>query len=133
MMQLRRLSLELGIENTVTFLGRIEGELLFSEYAEAEIFCGFSRSEALGNVFLEAQAAGCAVVATTVGGIPEIVLDQKTGLLVSPDDPEAAAEALNTLFSDTDLRRRLASAGKTHAASYGWDEIAERYLEVLNG
>ncbi|MFA6039739.1 MAG: glycosyltransferase family 4 protein [Candidatus Peribacteraceae bacterium] len=113
-----------------TFRGYIPFPVIHEEYAEAEIFVGLSRSEALGNVFLEAQAAGCAVVATDVGGIPDVVQNGVTGILVPPDDPEAAAEALKNLLRDPSLRLRLATAGVENAKRYDWGEIAERYAEL---
>ncbi len=100
------------------------------EYAEAEIFCGLSRSEALGNVFLEAQAAQCAVLATTTGGIPEIIDDGVTGILIAPDDPGAATDALTRLLEDPALRERLGSAGRKNAEQYDWSLLAERYATV---
>src|SRR3989338_2916027 len=94
---LETLAKKLGIANQVTFLGYLSGKDLYKEYAEAEIFCALSRSEALGNVFLEAQAAGCAVVGSDVGGIPEVVKDGVTGILIERGDPDLATEVLKTL------------------------------------
>lgn len=127
---LESLARELEIDHRVTFVGRITGAELFREFARAEIFCGLSRSEALGNVFLEAQGAGCTVLATNVGGIPDIVRNGDTGLLVPPDDIDAAASSLRSLCSDVDLRARLSVAGHRSAERYGWDDIAERYAEI---
>ncbi|MSR87247.1 glycosyltransferase family 4 protein [Candidatus Peribacteria bacterium] len=127
---LEALAQDLGIADTVVFCGYRTGEELHREYAEAEIFCGLSRSEAMGNVFLEAQAAGCAVVATNVGGIPEIVKDGVTGLLVGPDDAAKAADAMTRLLSDADLKMKLASAGIRNAQGYDWDGIAKRYAQL---
>lgn len=118
-----------GIDG-VTFAGAVKHDDVAREYAAAEIFCGLSRSEALGNVFLEAQAAGCAVVGTTVGGIPDIVHDGVTGILVPPDDAAAAAEALTRLLGDPALRADLAREGRANAADYDWDAIAARYEAV---
>jgi glycosyltransferase involved in cell wall biosynthesis len=111
----------------IAFLGQCSLEDTRKEYAEAEYFCALSRSEALGNVFLEAQVAGCAVVATNVGGIPDIVIHGKTGLLVPPDDPVSAAQALERLMQDSALQNRLCENGKLHAAQYDWSRIAEEY------
>lgn len=129
-----RASLERSAEGIdgITFLGNVRHDDIANEYAAAEIFCGLSRSEALGNVFLEAQAAGCAVVATNIGGIPDIVKDGETGLLVPPDDPAAAANALERLLGDEGLRKRLAEAGRSNASAYDWDAIAGRYGEVYD-
>jgi glycosyltransferase involved in cell wall biosynthesis len=129
---LEMLSKELEIDHRVTFVGRIGAKAVLDEYAKAEIFCGFSRSEALGNVFLEAQASGCAVLATRTGGIPEIVHDDQTGLLVTPDDIEAASQALRSLLLDAPLRARLSSAAKSAVTTYDWDTVAKRYAQVYD-
>lgn len=130
---LERLAQTLGIADRVTFTGFVPIPKVYEEFAKAEIFCGLSRSEALGNVFLEAQAAGCAVIGTHVGGIPDIVADGVTGLLVPPDEPKAAWEAIQMLLEDIALRERLGVAGKKHASRYDWSAIAERYREVYSG
>jgi glycosyltransferase involved in cell wall biosynthesis len=114
----------------VEFLGRLTDLRLHRQFAEAEIFAGLSRSEALGNIFLEAQAAGCAVLATRTGGIPDIVHDDKSGLLIPPDDEKAAAEALEKLATDPQLRERLVKAGRENVLRYDWDLIAPKYAEV---
>ncbi len=114
----------------VTFVGAVPHDQVAQEYAAAEIFCGLSSSEAFGNVFLEAQAAGCAVVATNVGGIPDIVKNNVTGLLVSPNKPHDAAQAINQLLNNVALRERLSNAGREHAAAYDWDLIAQKYSDV---
>ncbi len=129
--RLHALAHELEIDHRVTFTGHVETAALFPEYAKAEIFCGLSRSEALGNVFIEAQAAGCAVLATSVGGIPDTVTDGKNGLLVPPDDVPAASAALRTLLTDVSLRARLSIEAEKNAARYGWEGVAKRYGEVL--
>lgn len=120
------------INELVTFTGKLTGEDLLREYAQAEIFCGLSRSEAQGNVFLEAQAAGCAVIATNVGGIPETVIDGKTGLLVPVDNAVAAEAAMLTLLKDLAARQMLGKAGIENARKYDWDGIAERYAHLYD-
>lgn len=117
-------------EGRITFRGYLPPARIVEEFASASIFCGLSRSEALGNVFLEAQAADCAVLATNVGGIPDIVIHGQTGLLISPDDVPAAAAALERLLTDDVLRNRLAHAGMRHAGVYDWGGIAVRYAAV---
>jgi alpha-maltose-1-phosphate synthase len=81
--------------------------------------------EPLGIVNLEAMACGTAVVGTRVGGIPEVVADGETGLLVPPEDPEALAVALNVLLRDPGRARAMGQAGRARAvAEFGWDAIA---------
>lgn len=127
---LERLARRLGVASSVTFLGRLDGAALLREYAEAEIFCGPSRSEALGNVFLEAQAAGCGVIATNVGGIPDIVENDVNGILVPPEDVRALGQALIRMLGDAPLRARCAQAGIERSRSYDWQRIAERYAAL---
>ena len=127
---LTRLAKSLKLGDRCRFLGYIAPPEVFREFAEAEIFCGLSRSEALGNVFLEAQAAGCAVLATKTGGIPDIVKDGETGLLVKPDSVEKTTELLLQLLEDGQLRSHLGKAGIQNAKAYDWSEIAQKYGEV---
>lgn len=120
----------MGLEKRVTFAGFVPVPDVFEEYAKAEIFCGLSRQEALGNVFFEAQAAGCGVIGTNIEGIPDIIQDGENGLLVPPDNPEAAAAALNKLLDDQQLRHQLAEAGRENAKRFDWSILAKKYAEV---
>jgi glycosyltransferase involved in cell wall biosynthesis len=126
------LAKELGIQDRVEFLGFVPMPDVYEEFAQAQIFCGLSRSEALGNVFLEAQAAECAVIGTRVGGIPDIVEDGKTGILTEPDNVEEAAHAITKLLSDEPLRTALAAEGMRHASHFDWSQIAEKYAAVYD-
>jgi len=127
---LEAISRSLGLTDVVTFAGPRRYDEVAEEYAQAAIFCGLSRSEALGNVFIEAQAAGCAVVATNVGGIPDIVKDSVTGFLIPPDDAHTAANAIGVLLKDNALRESFGEAGVENAKAYDWSEIAAKYREV---
>src|SRR5205814_4922002 len=82
----------------------------------ATVFACPSVYEPLGIVNLEAMACGTAVVGSAVGGIPEVVDDSVTGLLVPPDDPAALADALNALLRDPDRARAYGAAGRARAA-----------------
>ncbi len=117
-------------EQRIVFRGYLPPLSVHRAYATASIFCGLSRSEALGNVFLEAGAAGCAVVATNVGGIPDVVKDGETGILVPSNDVDAAAHALRSLLKDHALCKTLSHAAEKHAAQYDWGIIAKEYAEV---
>ncbi len=127
---LEQLAHDLKITDRVTFVGRVSSEKVADEFAQASIFCGLSRSEALGNVFLEAQAAGCGVIATNIGGIPDIVKNGETGMLISPDDVDAAVDAIQRLLSDDVLRQTLAQNGQKNAQNYDWGVIASRYHDI---
>lgn len=84
---------------------------VLSVHKSFDIFALTSTTEGLGTSLLDAMASGKPIVATTAGGIPEVVQDGKTGLLVPPKDPEALATALVSLLKDPERRRRLGEAG----------------------
>lgn len=95
-----------GLQDRVTLTGHVRDVRPY--YRSADVLAISSVSEGSPNALLEAMASGVPVVATAVGGIPEIVTDKETGLLIAPRDPQAMASSLNLLFSDSDLARTLA-------------------------
>ena len=97
----------------------------------AAVFACPSLYEPLGIVNLEAMACGTAVVGSAVGGIPEVVSDGETGLLVPPDDPEALAVALNSLVDDPDRAAAMGRAGRERAvAEFGWPAVAAQTVAL---
>jgi alpha-maltose-1-phosphate synthase len=93
--------------------------------SHATVFACPSLYEPLGIVNLEAMACGTAVVASAVGGIPEVVDDGRTGLLVPPDDDAALAAALNALIADPARAAAFGARGRARAvAEFSWDSIA---------
>lgn len=95
----------------VEMTGMLPRDALVAQYAAADIFVAPSRYESFGLIFLEAMMHGAACVGTRAGGIPEVVEDGVTGLLVPPEDPAALAAALSRLVADAALRRGLGEAG----------------------
>lgn len=92
-----------------------------------------SFTEGLPNVALEASAAGVAVVATAVGGTPEVVANGETGLLVPPGEPEALADALRQLLENVELRARYAAAGRERMQRFfTFESQAAAYMSLLN-
>jgi starch synthase len=105
--------------------------------SHATMFACPSVYEPLGIVNLEAMACGTAVVASRTGGIPEVVADGETGLLVPPGDDERLAAALNALLADPDRARAMGQAGRKRAvAEFGWPAIAAQtaalYAELVS-
>ncbi|MEU9788393.1 glycogen synthase [Streptomyces phaeochromogenes] len=99
----------------------------------AAVFVCPSVYEPLGIVNLEAMACGTAVVASRVGGIPEVVADGETGLLVSVEDDFEArlARALDSLLADPQAARRMGEAGRERAVrEFGWDAVARRTVQL---
>jgi starch synthase len=99
--------------------------------SHSTLFACPSVYEPLGIVNLEAMACGTAVVASKTGGIPEVVADGETGLLVPPDEPEALAESINALTRDLDRARAMGAAGRERAATqFDWARIAGQTAEL---
>ena len=127
----------LGISPQVLRVGYVGGDAALSAlYREARCTVLPSEYEAFGLVLLESLSQGTPVVASRIGGIPEFVEDGKAGLLVPPRDPTALASALERLWSDPELGRRLGEFGRREVVPrFGWDEIAGRidrvYAEVI--
>ena len=99
--------------------------------SHATVFAIPSVYEPLGIVNLEAMACGTAVVGSRTGGIPEVVADGETGLLVPPGEPEPLAEALNVLLRDPDRAEAMGQAGRKRAVSeFGWPAIAGQTADL---
>ena len=93
-----------SIAARVRFIGEASEPELYQWYADCDVFCVPSRYESFGLIFVEAMMFGKPIVATHVGGIPEVVQHGHNGLLVAPEDPEALANALRRLIVDDGLR-----------------------------
>ncbi|HKA63705.1 MAG TPA: glycogen synthase [Methylomirabilota bacterium] len=100
-------------------------------YSRAAVFVCPSIYEPFGIINLEAMACGTPVVASRVGGIPEVVVDGETGWLVEPGDPAALAHALRTALADPQRARRMGEAGRRRVeAHFSWDRIAALTMDV---
>ena len=123
-------ALSARMEDQVHFWGRANREDVVRLLRGCAFFVLPSRVEPQGIVNLEAMAAGRAVVASRTGGVPEIVLDGETGILVPPDDSEALARALQELAQQPRRRATLGDAGFKRAQKFDWDELAAQYEAV---
>jgi glycosyltransferase involved in cell wall biosynthesis len=113
-----------GLDN-VEFLGHRSN---IGDYLEAaDVLIHPSRDEAFGSVIAEAMQQGMAVVASRVGGIPELVQDKQTGLLVDCGDVDGFKAALELLCTDSQMRAEFASAGRQRAESFTLEKMANHY------
>ena len=108
--KLQEMIKELKLNNRITLLGYRNdiAELL----SASDIYCMPSLKEGLGYGILEALASGVPVIASNVGGIPEVITDELNGLLVKPRDSDSLAKAIKTLINSPELRQKLSAAGK---------------------
>ena len=125
--KLEDLSQELGITDSVTFKGYVENAK--QHLSDFDIFVLPSRSENLPYAILEAGFAGLPVIATSVGGIPEIIESSINGALIQPEDPEALFSTLILLSEDEALRNRLGTNLKqTILKSFSIEKMAKETL-----
>ena len=127
--ELQALAEELGITSYVQFSG-FRGDVA-ELLAASDVFALSSTSEGMPIALLEAMAAGCAVVATAVGGVPNMLDNGKTGLLVQSADPEALAQALIDLLDNPVRARTLGDAARQRVTQqYGMRAWAGRLEEL---
>lgn len=111
--ELQALARELGVADHVTFLGEVRD--IPGVLARAGLFVLSSQTEGIPLTLLEAMARGLPVVATRVGGVPEVVVEGETGLMVPPSDSEALAAGIRRVLADPGLGEQLGRAGRRRA------------------
>jgi glycosyltransferase involved in cell wall biosynthesis len=120
---LESLSLQLGIQNYVQFIGEIPHEKVQTYMQQAEVFVLPSLSEGLPNVIIEAMACGLPIVVSRVGGIPEIITNDTNGYLVEAKDTESIAKYIIVLLEDEKLRKKISDTNKQLVKKYTWENV----------
>ncbi|MGK5015340.1 glycosyltransferase [Janthinobacterium sp. HLS12-2] len=118
------LARSLGVKDAVRFAGPVDNAAMPALYQASDIVLNPSLADNMPISVLEALACGVPVVSTNVGGIPSLLQDGVTALLVPPGDPAAMAQAIVALLRDPPRAQALADAGLAHAATFGWPGIA---------
>jgi glycosyltransferase involved in cell wall biosynthesis len=126
--ELTALAASLGVADAVTFSGRVDNTAMSQLYRAADILLNPSTVDNMPNSILEALASGVPVVSTDVGGIPFLVEDGRTALLVPPGAPQAMAAAVLRLLNETQFAASLRSAGLEYVRRYAWPEVRPRLL-----
>lgn len=134
--QYRELASTLNLEARVCFVGKVPHNRVIDHLRSFSVFAALSDTESFGVAILEASACGIPVVVSNVGGLPEVVVDGTTGLMVSPNDEVAAAECFEKLFLSPNLRDGLGRAGRQRVRErYDWNQTAKimenLYEEVI--
>ncbi len=138
---LRALAKECGVERRVHFVGFVDHAGVPRYLAASDIFIRPSRSEGMGNSFVEAMVAGLPVVATQVGGIADFLFDARlnperhaTGWVVRPDSPEDITAAVRNILSNpAEVEKTVAYARQFATTHYDWDTIAAAMREQVFG
>ncbi|MEU6324312.1 glycosyltransferase [Streptomyces sp. NPDC047009] len=131
---LRALAAELGVGDRVEASGALLGDALVDAVRSAAVLAlpSLTEAESFGMALVEAMACGTPVVGSDVGGIPHVIADGETGLLVPPGDPAALAAALSKLLTDGALADSMGGAGRrTAEGRYAWPALMRRYLELF--
>lgn len=130
--RLKYLVKELHLENVVEFLGQVNPEKVYDYLRDADIFVRPSRSEGLGNAFLEAMSMGVPVIGTPVGGIPDFLIDRETGLFCKVDDPKDLSEKIALLLNNKELYENVRENGRKMVVErYQWNGIAQRMKNIF--
>ena len=136
--QLIQLCSELNLEKNVIFLGFVAPEKIAELYASSDIFILPSietkdgDTEGLGVVLLEAMACGVPVIGSNLGGITDIIEDNKTGLLTRPGDPDDIARKILSLISDKELRTTLSKNAITLVnEKFSWNIVSKQFSEAF--
>ena len=121
---------ERGLQDAIVFPGRCDRATTASLFAGCVAFVLPSRHEPFGIVNLEAMAAGKPVVATAVGGVPDVVEAGSTGILVPPGDPGALAAAIVDVLTTPARASEFGTRGATRSADFDWSRIAADYANL---
>jgi glycogen synthase len=122
----------LGLEDRVKATGPLPRGEVLGELASADVLVVPSRFEPFGIVLLEAMAARLPIVATRVGGIPEVVTDRESALLVAANDPAELASALEAVLTDPPLAARLAAEGRRRVERFSWPRLLPDYVALFH-
>jgi len=133
--ELKHLSQQLGVSDQTKFIGQVPHAHVPEQLSKMDIYVALSRldSESFGVAIIEAGAAGLPVVVSDAGGLPEVVVEGETGFIVPRDCPKSAANAIEKLIFDPELRLRLGSAGRDHVLSnYSWEDSLENMISLYD-
>jgi glycosyltransferase involved in cell wall biosynthesis len=119
-----------GLTGAVTITGRVSGDQLLREYAEAKVFCLMSRCESFGIPAVEAQAHGVPIVGSSTCAMPEICGDG--GVFHDPNDVDAVASSLRQLLTDAATWQRFSDAARANADKYRWEVCSRPLLEMFS-
>lgn len=132
MENLRRLAVVSGAENDVQFLGRVGRDEILNYFRAADLFILNSDYEGLSHTLLEAMKAGVPVITTNVGGNPEVIENEKEGLLVSYNNEAELLEAATRILTDSELASRLVKNASEKLKNFNWEKAVAETAVAIN-
>jgi glycosyltransferase involved in cell wall biosynthesis len=120
-----------GAGSRITLTGHVSHAEAQKWFRRATVFVLNSRYEGLSHTLLEACAAGAPVITTNVGGNPEVITDDKNGILVEPGNVAALERALALVMQDTQLRERLSAAARARAQEFSIEKTVKETAGLL--
>lgn len=134
--EIKSLVSELGLHDAVRFPGFLDQDVKIKEFSAADIYLNTNHIDNMPVAVVEASAMGLPVVATAIGGLPDLLENGKNGILVEDDDANSMTNAVNSLLDDEELTERLSKNGRAMAelsswktVRLGWDEL---FAEIMN-
>lgn len=127
---LETLARQLGVAAVVDFPGRLESEAMAALYRDADLALNPSQVDNMPNSLLEALASGVPIVSTNVGGVPFLVENERTALLVPPGNPRAMADAVERLLSDPALTATMILNGLVLVQRFSWPSVRGLWLRA---
>lgn len=129
--ELKILTQNLGIDDVTNFVGKVAHERVPYELNKLDIYVALSREESFGVAVIEASAVQLPVIVSNVGGLPEVVKHNETGLVVSRESPEAAAEALKLLVLDDRMRSEMGRAAQNFVREhFSWESCVQKMITL---
>jgi D-inositol-3-phosphate glycosyltransferase len=131
--EVETIAARLGVADRIQFVDPVPHRALAGYYQAADLLVMPSRSESFGLVAAEAQACGLPVVVSAVGGLRNVVADDRSGLLVAGHEPADYAAAMHRVLADAGLAMKLSAGALEHAEQFSWSATADRFLELYAG
>jgi D-inositol-3-phosphate glycosyltransferase len=130
MARLQKLCADLGLDQSVVFLGMRDQDKLPYYYSAAEVVVMPSHYESFGMVALEAMACGTPVIASEVGGLGYLVRDGETGFTIPDQEPDTLCDKISWLLNDGELHATMSRKAVEYAQDYAWEKIAKQIVRV---
>ncbi len=132
LLECKKMVLENGLENTVEFTGKLSKDEWIHRSTQYDIFINTTNFDNMPVSVIESMALGLPVVSTNVGGLPYLIENGKTGILVNREDAASFVKAIQRLISDNDYAQQIAHAARKKAEAFDWEIVKEQWQNVIS-